>query len=78
MSWVKYLVYIMSFLIPPVGAITFWVFGGRDGEPNEIAKWSFLSQLSLVWLPGPLLLRLVGSRITFSARAWAGGNQIVS
>jgi len=43
MSWVKYLVYIISFLIPPVGVITFWVFAGRDGEPNEMAKWSFLA-----------------------------------
>jgi hypothetical protein len=43
MSWVKYLVYIISFLIPPVGVITFWVFTGRGGEPNEMAKWSFLA-----------------------------------
>ncbi len=43
MSWVKYLVYIMSFLIPPVGVVTFWVFGERDEEPTEIARWSFLA-----------------------------------
>ena len=43
MSWVKYLVYIMSFFIPPVGVITFWVFLGRDIEPKDMAKWSFLA-----------------------------------
>ncbi len=43
MSWVKYLVYIMSFLIPPVGVVTFWVLAGREDELKEIARWSFLA-----------------------------------
>ena len=43
MSWVKYLVYIMSFVVPPVGVITFWVSLGRGEELDDIAKWSFLA-----------------------------------
>jgi hypothetical protein len=43
MSWLKYLVYIMSFLSPPVGVITFWVFSGRGEELDDVAKWSFLA-----------------------------------
>jgi hypothetical protein len=43
LSWVKYLVYIMSFLIPPVGVITFWVSSGRGKELEEVAKWSFFA-----------------------------------
>ncbi|OGO21228.1 MAG: hypothetical protein A2144_06565 [Chloroflexi bacterium RBG_16_50_9] len=42
-GWVKYLVYIMSFFIPPVGVITFWIFSGRDEESRDVAKWSFLA-----------------------------------
>ena len=38
MGWVKYLVYIVSFFIPPFGFITFWVFSGRDDEMQEVAK----------------------------------------
>ncbi len=43
LSWIKYLVYVLSFFIPPVGVITFWVFAGRQDELKEIAKWSFLA-----------------------------------
>jgi hypothetical protein len=43
LGWVKYLVYIMSFLIPPVGVITFWVFMGRGEELEGIAKLSFFA-----------------------------------
>ncbi len=43
LGWVKYLVYIMSFVIPPVGVITFWVFLGRGEELEDVAKWSFLA-----------------------------------
>ncbi len=52
MSWVKYLVYIMSFFIPPVGVITFWVLLGRGEEPQNIAKWSFLAAFIgfIVWI----------------------------
>jgi uncharacterized membrane protein len=52
MSWVKYLVYILSFLIPPVGIITFWVLLGREDELTDIAKWSFLAAFIgfVVWV----------------------------
>lgn len=52
MGWVKYLLYVMSFLIPPVGVITFWVFSGRDGEYKDIAKWSFFGAFVgfVVWV----------------------------
>jgi hypothetical protein len=43
LGWVKYLVYIMSFFIPPLGVITFWVFLGRGEELEGVAKWSFLA-----------------------------------
>ena len=51
MGWVKYLVYIMSFFIPPVGVITFWVSLGRGEELNDIAKWSFFAAFVglIVW-----------------------------
>ncbi len=51
-SLVKYLVYIMSFFIPTVGVIAFWVFLGRVKEPNPIAKWSFPATFigSVVWV----------------------------
>lgn len=42
-DWIKYLVYIMSLFIPPVGVITFWVLVERGEEANDIAKWSFLA-----------------------------------
>ena len=43
-GWVKYLVYIMSFFIPPVGIITFWIFTGRiEEELRNIARWAFLA-----------------------------------
>ena len=43
LGWVKYLVYLMSFLIPPIGVITFWVFMRRGEELEDIAKWSFFA-----------------------------------
>jgi threonine/homoserine/homoserine lactone efflux protein len=52
MSWVKYLVYILSFFIPPVGVITFWVANGRGRELQDTAKWSFLAAFIgfVVWV----------------------------
>jgi hypothetical protein len=52
MGWVKYLLYIMSFFIPPVGVITFWVLMGREEELTTIAKWAFLSAFIgfVVWI----------------------------
>jgi len=40
MGWVKWLVYIVSFFIPPFGFVTFWVFSGRQNELEHVAKWS--------------------------------------
>ena len=42
-GWIQYLIYIMSFFIPPVGLVTFWVFSGRDEELRTIGKWSALA-----------------------------------
>ncbi|HTY81258.1 MAG TPA: hypothetical protein VMB24_00585 [Dehalococcoidales bacterium] len=52
MKWVKYLVFIMSFFIPPVGVVTFWVMSGRGDELHDIAKWSFFSAFIgfVVWV----------------------------
>ena len=52
LSWVKYLVFIMSFFIPPVGVVSFWVFMGRGEELEDIAKWSFLAAFVgfVVWV----------------------------
>jgi hypothetical protein len=52
MSWVKYLVYILSFFVPPVGVITFWVLMGRDEELTEIGRCSFLAAFIgiIVWI----------------------------
>ena len=40
-GWIRYLVYITSFFFPPAGAITFWVFTGRNEEFTNVGKWSF-------------------------------------
>jgi hypothetical protein len=52
MSWVKYLVYILSFFFPPVGIITFWVLMGREEELTEISRCSFLAAFIgiIVWI----------------------------
>jgi hypothetical protein len=50
-SWIQYLVYIVSFLFPPFGFVTFWVFSGREEELKIIGKWSMLAAFvgMLVW-----------------------------
>lgn len=52
MGWVKYLLYIMSFLIPPVGVISFWVLFRGDPEYKMLAKWSFFAAFVgfVVWV----------------------------
>ncbi|MBA7706300.1 hypothetical protein ES703_115152 [subsurface metagenome] len=41
MGAIQWLVYILSFLIPPLGFITFWVFAGKqEGELKRVAQWS--------------------------------------
>lgn len=42
-SWVQYLVYILSFIFPPFGFVTFWVFSGREEELRIIGRWSMLA-----------------------------------
>ncbi len=50
-GWIQYLVYIMSFVIPPVGVVTFWVFTGRNDELQMIGKWAFVAAFvgMVVW-----------------------------
>jgi hypothetical protein len=43
MGWVKWLVYIVSFFIPPFGFITFWVFSGRQSEIEDVGKCSMIA-----------------------------------
>jgi hypothetical protein len=43
MGWIKYLLYIMSFFVPPVGLISFWVFSGRELELKTMGKWAFFA-----------------------------------
>ena len=43
MGSVKWLVYILSFFIPIFGFVTFWVFSGREGDLNAVAKGSLIA-----------------------------------
>ncbi len=68
-GWVKWLVYIISFFIPPVGLITFWVFLGRvDEETKTMAKWSLVAAFigCVVWV----ILSAVG--VTMHQMLWRG------
>jgi len=40
---VSWLVYIVSFFLPPFGWITFWVFSGRDPELKIIARGAMIA-----------------------------------
>jgi hypothetical protein len=42
-GWIQYLVYIISFVFPPFGFVTFWVFSGREEELRFIGRWSMLA-----------------------------------
>ncbi len=42
LGWAKYLLYIMSFFIPPVGVLSMWVFLGRSDELKMHAKWCLI------------------------------------
>jgi len=55
MSWVKWLVYILSFFLPVFGFVTFWVFAGREGELGEVARHSMLASFI-----GVILLVILG------------------
>jgi hypothetical protein len=52
LGWVKWLVFILSFAIPPIGVITFWVFSGREEELKMIGKWSLVAGFAgcLIWI----------------------------
>lgn len=43
MGWIQYLLYIMSFIVPPVGVVSLWVFLGREDEISKIGKWAFFA-----------------------------------
>ena len=43
MGAVQWLVYILSFFVPIFGFVTFWVFSGRQGELDNIAKKSLIA-----------------------------------
>ena len=64
MRAIQWLVYILSFFIPPVGFITFWVFAGRQGEElNRVAQWSMVASFIgvIVWI----ILVAVGITVGF-------------
>jgi hypothetical protein len=67
-GWVKYLLFIMSFIIPPVGVISFWIFAGRDGELKDIAKWALLA--AFIGLVAWLVCSILG--FTFHRHFWGG------
>jgi membrane protease YdiL (CAAX protease family) len=68
LGWVKWLLYIFSFVIPPVGVITFWVFFGQGEEPKVIAKWSLVAAFigCVIWV----ILSVVG--VTMHEVFWRG------
>ena len=53
MGAIQWLVYILSFFIPPLGFITFWVFLGRQEEElKRVARWSMVASFigAIVWI----------------------------
>ena len=52
MGSVKWLVYILSFFIPIFGFITFWVFSGRDGDLDAVARMSLIASFIgvILWI----------------------------
>ena len=43
MATVPWLAYILSLFIPVFGFITFWLFAGKEGELNTIARYSLIA-----------------------------------
>ncbi len=67
LGWVKYLLYIVSFFIPPVGIISLWVFAGRPDEELKMhAKWCMLAAFI-----GIVVYVILGA-IGVSMRDWRG------
>lgn len=58
MRAVPWLVYILSFFVPIFGFITFWVFGGKEGELNIVAKRSLI--ISFIGVVLLVILAAVG------------------
>jgi hypothetical protein len=58
MGWVQWLVYIISFFLPPFGFITFWVFAGREPELSVVGRNSLIA--SFIGVIVMLILAAVG------------------
>jgi hypothetical protein len=58
MGWVQWLVYIISFFLPPFGFVTFWVFFGREPELSVVARNSLLA--SFIGIILMIILAAVG------------------
>ena len=64
MGAVQWLVYILSFFIPPVGFITFWVFAGKQEEElKRVAQWSLIA--SFIGVVVYLILAAAGISLGF-------------
>ena len=53
MGAIRWLVSILSFFIPPLGFITFWVFAGKQEEElKRIARWSLVASFigAIIWI----------------------------
>jgi len=68
MGWVKWLVYIVSFFIPPFGFVTFWVFSGRQNELEDVAKWSMTA--AFIGVVVYVILAALG--VTLFGYVWQG------
>jgi len=68
MGWVKWLVYIVSFFIPPFGFVTFWVFSGRQNELEDVAKWS----MTAAFIGAIVYIILAALGVTMCGYAWRG------
>jgi len=68
MGWVKYLVYIASFFIPPFGFITFWVFSGRENELGDVGKYA----MAVAFFGAVVYIVLAALSITMFGDLWRG------
>jgi len=68
MGWVKWLVYIVSFFIPPFGFVTFWVFSGRQNELEDVGKCSMIA--AFIGVVVYIILAALG--VTLFGDLWQG------
>jgi len=62
MSAVRWLVYVLSFLVPPFGFVTFWVLiGKQEEELKRVARMSLIA--SFIGAIVGIILIAVGIRI---------------